>query len=137
MIRRSLALQETASYLSSSIEQIYLSLNHTSILSCTFTNNLRFSPFDRWLRLHRRMLLCKRLGSESGSSQVLDVTVKLVGTDISTYHFGHAGAKRQMGKLDIHEQLVICLHNRPEISRSNYPAFVRNINGDKICQAYL
>ena len=38
--QRTLELQETASYLSSSIQQVYLSLNHTSVLSCTLKSTL-------------------------------------------------------------------------------------------------
>ena len=82
--QRSLELQETASYLSSSIEQVYLSLNHTSILSCTLTSNLGFSALDRWLRLHRECYLTNGLDPESSSSQVLNVTLNLVGAGIST-----------------------------------------------------
>ena len=123
--QKSLVLQETASYLSSSIEQIYLSLNHTSILSCTLKSNLGSQPLIDGYVYTGNATLQTVLGPESGSSQVLHVTLNLVGAGHLNYHVGDAGAKRRMGKLDIHEQLGKRLHNRPEIPRSNYPAFVR------------
>jgi hypothetical protein len=77
---RSLELQETASYLSSSIEQIYLSLNHTSILSCTITSNLGSQPLiDGYVYTGNATLQ-----TELNSCQVLDITLNLVGADIST-----------------------------------------------------
>ena len=134
--QRSLELQETASYLSSSIEQIYLSLNHTSILSCTLTSNLGSQPLIDGYVYTGNATLQTVLDPESDSSQVLDVTLNLVGAGISTTTSVTLGQNVEWAKLDIHKQLGNCLHNRPEITRSNYPAFVR-INGDKICQVYL
>lgn len=81
--QRSLELQETASNLSSSIEQVYLSLNHTSILSCTLTSNLASKPLiDGYVYTGNATLLT--VDPESGSSHVLDVTLNLVGAGIST-----------------------------------------------------
>jgi len=78
--QKSLALQEAASYLSSSIEQVYLSLNHTSIVSTTLTNNLGPQPLiDGYAYTGNATLQ-----TGSNSSPVLDVTLRLVGTNIST-----------------------------------------------------
>jgi hypothetical protein len=82
--RRSLALQETASYLSSSIQQIYLSLNHTSILGCTLKSNLGSQPLIEGYVYVGNATLQTVSGSDSGSSKVLDVTLDLVGTSTST-----------------------------------------------------
>ena len=81
--QRSLELQETASNLSSSIEQVYLSLNHTSILSCTLTSNLGSQPLiDGYVYTGNATL--QAVDPESHSSHVLDVTLNLVGAGIST-----------------------------------------------------
>jgi len=81
--QRTLQLQETASYLSTSIEQVYLSLNHTSILSCTLTSNVGSPPtINGYVYTGNASLQTVDPGSHS--SQVLDVTLKLVGAGIST-----------------------------------------------------
>jgi hypothetical protein len=81
--QRSLELQETASNLSSSIEQMYLSLNHTSILSCTLTNNLGSQPLINGY-VYTGNATLQPVDPEFSSSQVLDVTLNLVGAHIST-----------------------------------------------------
>ena len=82
--RQSLALQETASYLGSSIQQIYLSLNHTTILSCNLTSNLGSQPFIEGHVYTGNATLQTVLSSDLGSSKVLDVTLNLLHADIST-----------------------------------------------------
>ena len=82
--QRSLGLQETASYLSSSIQQIYLSLNHTSILSCTLKSSLGSNPLVDGFYYTANATLQSALGSGSDSSKILHVTVKLTGADQST-----------------------------------------------------
>jgi hypothetical protein len=82
--QRTLQLQETASYLSTSIEQVYLSLNHTSILSCTLTSNVGSPPTINGYVYTANATLQAVLGPESHSSKVLDVTLYLVGTGSST-----------------------------------------------------
>ena len=81
--RQSLELQQTASCLSSSIQQIYLSLNHTSILSCTLTNNLNFQPTIEGYNYVGQASIQTILTADSGSSQVLTIDFNLVGTDIN------------------------------------------------------
>jgi hypothetical protein len=82
--QRSLELQETASNLSSSIEQMYLSLNHTSILSCALKSNLGSQHLIDGYVYTGNATLQPVLDPEFHSSQVLDVTLNLVGADIST-----------------------------------------------------
>jgi len=78
--QKSLELQQTASYLSSGIEQIYLSLNHTSILSSTLKGNLDPPPLiDGYAYTANATLQ-----TGANSSPVLDVTLTIVGTNIST-----------------------------------------------------
>ena len=78
--QRSLQLQEVASYLGSSIEQIYLSLNHTSIQSSTLQSNLASqSLIDGYSYTGTATLQ-----TEENSSPVLNVTLKLVGSDLSS-----------------------------------------------------
>jgi len=81
--QRTVQLQEAASYLSSSIEQVYLSLNHTSILSCTLTSDLNSEPtVDGYVYIGNATLLA--VESESHSSMVLEVNLYLVNTGVST-----------------------------------------------------
>ena len=82
--RQSLELQQQASYIGSSIEQIYQSLNHTSILSCTLTNNLDCPPTIEGHNYFGNASLQKVSDSGSGYSQVFSITLSLSGTDIST-----------------------------------------------------
>jgi hypothetical protein len=82
--RRSLELQEAAGYLSSSIQQIYLSLNHTSILGCTLKSSLGSEPFIEGYVYVGNATLQAVSGSDSGSSKVLEITLHLVSTSIST-----------------------------------------------------
>ena len=82
--QRSLELQETASSLSSSIQQIYLSLNHTSILSCTLKSNLGSQPLIGGYVYTGNATLRTVLGAEFSSSKVLDVTLNLAGAGITT-----------------------------------------------------
>ncbi len=82
--QKSLQLQEAASYVSSSIEQVYLSLNHTSILSCKLTSGLGSQPLADGYVYTGNATLQAVLDPEFHSTKVLEVTLNLVGTDIST-----------------------------------------------------
>ncbi len=81
--RRSLTLQETASYLSSSIQQIYLSLNHTTILSCTLTSKLGSQPLIEGYVYNGNATLQSISDSDLGSSKVLTLSLNLEGAGIS------------------------------------------------------
>lgn len=73
--RRTLALQETASHLGSSIQQTYLSLNYTAIPAATVTNNLDVSPFiDGY---------AYTITGAANSSKVLQLTLTFKGVAIS------------------------------------------------------
>ncbi len=78
--QRTLQLQEVASYLGSSIEQIYLSLNHTSIQSSTLTSSLASQSLIDGYSYTGTAALQTGLNS----SPVLHVTLKLDGSDISS-----------------------------------------------------
>jgi hypothetical protein len=78
--RRTLALQETAGHLGSTIQQLYSSLNHETISAGTVTNKLDTPPFvDGYAYTGNATL---RTASESNSSKFLDITLKLMGTSI-------------------------------------------------------
>jgi len=82
--QKTLELQENASYLSSSIQQIYLSLNHTSILSCTLTSNLDSNQLVDGYYYTANATLQAALTPDSSSSEILTVNVILLGADLST-----------------------------------------------------
>ena len=78
--RRTLALQETASHLGSSIQQMYYSLNHGSISAGTVTNRLEVPPFIEGYAYTGNATV--RTGSDPNSSKVLDVTLRLTGSSL-------------------------------------------------------
>jgi hypothetical protein len=81
--RRTLALQEIDSHLSSSIQQIYSSLNHDTISAGTVTNTLDVPPFIEGYAFTGNATL-RTLGAAANSSKVLDLTLRLLGTSIQT-----------------------------------------------------
>jgi hypothetical protein len=81
--RRTLALQETASHLGSSIQQIYSSLNHDTISAGTVRNNLDVPPFIEGYAFTGNATL-RTLGAAANSSKILDLTLRLLGTSIQT-----------------------------------------------------
>lgn len=80
--RRTLALQETASHLGSSIQQIYFSLNHTTIPEGTVTNKLDVPPFIEGYA-YRGTVILKTISDPVPGSKVLELTLVLRGVDIS------------------------------------------------------
>jgi len=80
--RQSLELQTAASYFGSSIQQIYLSLNHTSILSCTLQNNLNNQPTIEGHAYTGNATLQTVTNPNADTSEVLTITLNLVGTNI-------------------------------------------------------
>jgi hypothetical protein len=78
--RRTLALQETASHLGSSMQQLYSSLNHDSISAGNVTNRLDTPPFIEGYAYTGTAAL--RNASDPNSARILDVTLRLVGTGI-------------------------------------------------------
>jgi len=82
--RQSIELQQAAGKLGSIIEQTYLSLNHTSILSCSFNTSLGLQPTIEGYNYTGRATLQAVSNAEYGTSKVLSVTLSLMGKDMST-----------------------------------------------------
>jgi hypothetical protein len=81
--RQTLALQETASHLGSSIQQVYSALNHESISAGTVTNRLEVPPFIEGYAYTGNATL-RALDPAPNSSQVLDITLRLMGGRIES-----------------------------------------------------
>ena len=84
--RRTLALQETASHLGSSIQQIYFSLNHQTISVGKVTQKLEIPPFIEDYPYTGNATLRTVLDPALNSSKVLDVMLRLrtAGTTVTT-----------------------------------------------------
>jgi hypothetical protein len=80
--RRTLALQEAASHLSSSIQQLYSSLNHATISAGAVTNKLDIPPFIEGYAYVGNATLRTALDPALNSSKVLDITLRLMGASI-------------------------------------------------------
>jgi hypothetical protein len=81
--RQTLALQETASHLGSSIQQMYSALNHESISAGIITNRLEVPPFIEGYAYTGNATL-RALTATPNSSQVLDITLRFMGGRISS-----------------------------------------------------
>lgn len=77
--RKTMFLEETTGHVGSALQQIYYSLNHTSILSGTLTNELGIQPLIEDSPYIGNASLT-RIGS---SSTVLDITLRFNGSLIS------------------------------------------------------
>lgn len=77
--RQTLALQETASHLGSSIQQVYSALNHVSISTGNVSSKLAITPFIEGYAYRGNASL---RDAEANSSQFLDITLKFMGSDI-------------------------------------------------------
>ncbi len=84
--RRTLALQETASHMGSSIQQIYFSLNHQTISAGTVTQKLEIPPFIENYPYTGNATLRTVLDPALNSSKVLDIMLRLktVGITVTT-----------------------------------------------------
>jgi len=85
--RRTLALQDATSHLGSSIQQLYLSLNHPTIpADTTIKNSPRLPPFIENNYYKGKATLRPVLEPALNSSKVLEVTLTLatVGTTANT-----------------------------------------------------
>jgi hypothetical protein len=78
--RRTLALQETASHLGSSMQQLYSSLNHESIREGVVDNTLDTPPFIEGYAYKGNAAL--RNASDANSARILDITLTLIGTGL-------------------------------------------------------
>ncbi|MDI6690908.1 MAG: hypothetical protein QME50_03445 [Candidatus Bathyarchaeota archaeon] len=84
--RRTLALQEAASHLGSSLQQVYFVLNHDSISTGTVTQKANVPPFIEDYPYIGNATLKTVLDPALNSSKVLKITLKLitVGTTVKT-----------------------------------------------------
>jgi hypothetical protein len=85
--RRTLALQDAAGYLGSTIQQLYLSLNHPTIPSNTIiSNSPRLSPLIEDHYYEGNATLRSSLVPALNSSKILDITLVLakLGTKVTT-----------------------------------------------------
>ena len=74
--RQTLALQENASHLGSSIQQVYSALNHVSISTGTVRSRLEVTPFIEGYAYRGNASLREAAGDYS---QFLDITLKFIG----------------------------------------------------------
>jgi hypothetical protein len=84
--RRTLALQEAASYLGSAIQQIYFSLNHETISAGTVTQKSNVPPLIESYTYTGTATLKTVLDPALNSSKVLALTLKLgtIGTTVTS-----------------------------------------------------
>lgn len=78
--RQTLALQETASHLGSSVHQVYSALSHESISAGNVTNRLEIPPFIEGYVYNGSA----SLKSPASGSKVLDITLTFMGGSIKT-----------------------------------------------------
>lgn len=78
--RRNLALQEVASHLSSTIQQLYFSLNHATMQAGTATYSPGLPPFIEDIFYTATAQLRPTATATPNSSNILDMQVILVGT---------------------------------------------------------
>jgi len=82
--RRTLALQEATSHLASTIQQLYFSLNHETISAGTATYSPGLAPFIENHHYIGNATLRTVLDPTLNSSKVLELTLKLARTQITT-----------------------------------------------------
>ncbi|MCX8150594.1 MAG: hypothetical protein N3D85_03720 [Candidatus Bathyarchaeota archaeon] len=81
--RRSLALEEIANHIGSSIQQIYFSLDHASISAGNLTSKLDVPPSIEGYCYCGNATIRQVLEPELNGSKILDITLNLVGFEIS------------------------------------------------------
>jgi hypothetical protein len=92
--RRTIAIQEAANHLSSSMEQLYFSVNHDSITAGTITYQLDLPLFiENYYYVGNATL---RTGSaDPDGSRILEITLEYVGVDVSTSVLATFGGNMQ------------------------------------------
>ena len=80
--RQTLALQETASHVGSTIQQVYSALNHESISTGAVNVNLPVTPFIEGYAYRGNASL--RADLAENSSQILDIEIRFIGASIET-----------------------------------------------------
>jgi hypothetical protein len=81
--RRSLAIQDAASHLGSTIQQLYFALNHETISSGKATYSTGLPPYIEDYPYFANATLRAALGPASNSSQILEITLTLITTKIT------------------------------------------------------
>ena len=81
--RRELALEETASHLGGSMQQVYLALNHETISSATLTSELHAPPSIEGDAYTGNVTWRQVVDLNPGSNKILDITLKLQGSSVS------------------------------------------------------
>jgi hypothetical protein len=82
--RETLQLQEIASSLGSSIQQLYATLSHDTISTVTVTDSLSLPDFIDGYVYTANATLRTALDSVMNSTRILDLTLRLNGTQIQT-----------------------------------------------------
>jgi hypothetical protein len=84
--RRTLALKEAASHLGSTIQQIYLTLNHTTISAGIVTQKSNVPPYIENYPYSANAVLRTVLDPALNSTKILKMTLKLgtIGTTVTT-----------------------------------------------------
>ncbi len=95
--RRNLALQDVASHLSSTIQQLYFSLNHATMQAGTATYSPGLPPFIENLFYTATAQLRPTATATPNSSNVLDIKVTLVGTNNACDRNRNAWTQCQLG----------------------------------------
>ena len=90
--RRTIVIQEVASNLSSSMQQLYSSLNHETISAGTVTNKLELPRYIEDYPYKGNASL-RTIGSNG--SRILEITLSYVGDDISTTALATFGANME------------------------------------------
>lgn len=81
--RRTLALQEVTSHIGSSIQQVYFTLNHATVAAGNLTKKANVPHFiENYPYAGNATLKSVLDGSELNSSKVLEITFRLLGTEI-------------------------------------------------------
>ncbi|MCW4011254.1 MAG: hypothetical protein NWF05_11670 [Candidatus Bathyarchaeota archaeon] len=81
--RRELVLEETASHLGGSLQQVYLALNHQTIQSATLTNRLDIPLLIDGKAYTGNVTWHQAVDFEVDSNRILDVTLTLSGSGLS------------------------------------------------------
>ena len=81
--RQTLELQEAVSHLGSSVQQVYYSLNHSSIQAGTLTSSLGIPLFIESYWFNGTATMRTVLDASLNPSKVLDVKLKIIMLDIS------------------------------------------------------
>ena len=106
--RRTLVLQDAASNMGSTIQQMYFALNHPTIPAGTTSDQFGLPPYIDGYSYTANATL-QPSGSATNSSQVLEITVRLVTTKYRGNSLSPLGFKRTVGSSnDLCEQFHEC-----------------------------